>query len=241
MVEESGGKDQLQRWVYETHFREYARLLGRKGNEALESISRFPQKIELDKTWHTVLDRLRAETKTDGFERYALIGYRPNSTEFYFPELPAKGEPSSIPRAVKGDMRWKAWEKYGVTAVVGDFHTHPGGSAFSMPDLFGFLNKFSGPKPFIRGLANEQENIFAFRTGETFMVSEIDTPEKRFSAVFEDYWLEQAGYKNDADRVHIVPVIPDANIWKANLGIAEAHRLALYRGKPGEDLIRAYP
>lgn len=61
------------------------------------------------------------------------------------------------------------------------------------------------------------------------MVSEIDTREKSFSGVFGEYWLDKAGYKNDAD------------IWKANLGIAEAHRLALYRGKLGHDLVRAYP
>jgi hypothetical protein len=107
---------------------------------------------------------MRAETKIDDLERYALIGFRPYSRDLYFPEMPVKGEPSSVSRAVKGDMIWHAWEKYGVNKVVGDLHTHPSGGPFSTTDLYGFLNKFSGPKVFLKGLANEQENIFAFRT-----------------------------------------------------------------------------
>ena len=45
-----------ERWGYETHFREYALLLGRKGLEGLESINNFPDRIGLDEVWHKPLN-----------------------------------------------------------------------------------------------------------------------------------------------------------------------------------------
>lgn len=229
-----------ERWNFKTHFREYALLLGRKGKDGLESIDKFPKTIELDTQWHTALDKIRVETKSGGEERYAVIGFREDSRDFYFPEVSAIGEPGRVPRQAIGELRWKMWEKYKITSIIGDFHTHPQGSAFSPEDLYNLLNKLTAT-PYMKGLANEQENIFAFRTRETFMVSKIDTPSKGFSSVFTDHWLEKAGFKYNEARVHLVRIEPAADIWKANLGIAEAHRLALYRGKPGQDLRRMYP
>lgn len=215
--------------------------MGSKGNEGLESLEKFPKRIALDTSWHKTIDQMRGETRGDGVERFTVIGFREDSRDFYFPEVAAPGDTHSVPRAVKGDMYWRMWEKYKITSILGDFHTHLGGSEFSIKDLWGLLNRLTAPKPFLEGVATEHENIFAFRTRETFMVSQIDTTQSSFKPVFEDYWLEKAGYKYDESRVYLVPIKPDADIWKASLGIAEAHRLALYRGKPGQDLIRAYP
>jgi hypothetical protein len=231
-------EDHVQRWGYESHFREYTFLLGRKGKEALESIDNFPSRIELDPSWREALDKIRAETKSDGNERFSMVGFREDSRDFYFPEVAGVGEPHQVAKAVKGDLFWGMWKKHKITSVVGDFHTHPSGSPFSVQDLYGFLNRLTAPQPFIRGLANEKENIFAFRTRETFMVSEIDTPQKRFSDVFKDHWLEVAGYKYSEDRSHVIQINTNADMWKANIGIAEAHRLALYKGRPNEDLVR---
>src|SRR5688500_14179238 len=96
MTEVGSEKDLLNTWDYETRFREYALLLGRKGTEALESIDNFPEQIKLDSVWHNALDRMRDETNKDGNERYALIGSREHR-DFYFPEIFTKGEPNQIP------------------------------------------------------------------------------------------------------------------------------------------------
>jgi hypothetical protein len=109
MPEEGGelSSEQPQTWGYETHFREYILLLGQKGKDALESIDQFPRQIELDARWHKILDHLRAETKSDGNERFTLIGFRPDSRDSYIPDTPAVGELHRVARSVQADLRMK--------------------------------------------------------------------------------------------------------------------------------------
>lgn len=243
MVEENGGtgNETIQIWDYETRFREYALLLGRKGPEALESITNYPKRIDIGNVWHGALDRMRSETRGDGSERYALITYDENAREFHFPEISVKGEPKRVPgEAIVQEIK-AAKEDRKVKSIVGEIHTHPVDYPFSPPDLFRLLYKPIEYRKLIVGITTPTENIFAFRTRETFLVTEQDMPGKLFSSVFTDHWLEKAGYKYSEDRSHVIRTDPSANLWEANIGIAETHRLALYKGKPGGELIRAYP
>jgi hypothetical protein len=242
MVEEirGKGKEQPQNWEYDSHFREYVLLLGRKGKDWLESIDNFPGSIGLEQSWHNPLERMRSETKKDGHERYALIGSKEHR-EFYFPEVFAKGTQDNVPVAVWKIEMAQALEKYQLSGISGELHSHPDNSPFTPPDLYRVLNDFREPPIFMAGLATTEENIFAFRTKETFTVTPLDMWPQSFPKHFEDYWIEHAGYKFSPDHSRLIKVASSPDPWKASLGIAETHRLALYRGKPRADLKRVYP
>src|SRR5688500_10335503 len=111
-------------WGYESHFREYAFLLGRKGRDALEAMDKYPAKIELNNSWHGILDSMRTETAVDRNERFVVAGYRETSRDFYFPEKRGIGEPYAIPYELIRDMVTEAEEEQGLDSITGDIHTH---------------------------------------------------------------------------------------------------------------------
>lgn len=230
-----------QGWGYEAQFREYAFLVGRKGKEAFESLDNYPSRIELDSSWHKVLDTLRTETKKDRNERFAVVGYGETSRDLYFPETVIKGEPYRVPRELITDMIHAAKREHGVTTIVGDIHSHYYVGPLTFGDFYSFLNEDWFNQPLIRGLVNPKENIFAFRTRETYMVEAHRDPEYGSSEGFKEYWMKASGFKSSPKANHIARARPTADMWHANIAIAQAHRLALYKGKPQEDLIRAYP
>ncbi|MBE0649914.1 MAG: hypothetical protein IH595_03635 [Bacteroidales bacterium] len=242
MVEESGGliREQPQRWDYETRFREYALLLGRKGKDGLESINKYPEKIELNSVWHQALDRMRGETKGDGHERYGLISYDENAREFCFPEISTKGEPDSVPVQVISDEVERAKDELKITSVVGEIHTHPIERPFSDNDLLRLLDDLGKPSLLMSGLTTDKLNIFAFRTRETIPINKFSNVTKEYLRFFETYWRKRAGFKLSKDSSEIVGESLFSNMWKMNFGIAEKHHLALYKGKPKEDLVRIH-
>jgi hypothetical protein len=234
-------ENRVQRWDYETHFREYALLLGRRGSEALESIKSYPERIELNSVWHGALNRMRDETKGDGHERYSLISYDETAREFSFPEVSVRGELHLVPSDVIGEEVRKAKDERRVTSIVGDIHTHPHKGPFQPDDLLWMLVKPQDFPTLMAGLSTTRENIFAFQTRETEPITQYSNiaPEK-YSAFFRDYWLKEAGYKLSKNQKEIYPISVFPNIWQVSLGIAEKHRLALYKGKPNEDLVRIH-
>jgi len=233
-------ENNTDRWGYETHFREYVLLLGRKGSEALESIHTYPEHIALNHNWYGALDRMRNETKGDGHERYALITYDENAREFTFPEISAKGGPHEVPREVIAEEIRKAKEDRGITSIVGAIHTHPSSTPFSPEDLLPLLDRSQMYPMVAAGIATRGENIFAFRTKETESINHFNVMPEKFYEFFKDYWLKKAGYKSTKDDKGIYPISFFPNIWRVSLGIAERHRLALYKGKPNEDLVRIH-
>lgn len=234
-------ENKINAWQYESHFREYAFLLGRKGRDALESIDNYPARIELDHSWHMVLDSMRSETAIDRNERFVVAGYRETSRDFYFPEKQGIGEPYAIPIEIIRDMVTEAEEKHGVDSITGDVHTHFYVGPLTFGDFYSFLSRSWSYQPYIRGLANPEANIFALETRETFSVSDLDIPGYSTWEGFKNYWMKKAGFKPSDKPHHIRPAVPTADMWSANVAISQAHRLALYEGKPGQDLIRMYP
>src|SRR5688572_16742482 len=100
----NSAENRISVWEYESYFREYAFLIGRKGKDALETIENYPVRIELDASWHRVLDSMRSEIAGDRNERFAVVGYRETSRDFYFPEKSGIGEPYTIPAEIINDM-----------------------------------------------------------------------------------------------------------------------------------------
>lgn len=242
MVEETGGIgiEHPQIWDYDTRFREYALLLGRKGPDALESVNRFPERITLNNVWHGALDRMRDETKSDLHERYSLITYDETTRDFQFSEISAKGEHNQVPTDVIKEEIRKAKAERQATSLVGEIHTHPGTEPFSPEDLIPLLEKSSIRPALIVGIATYRANIFAFRTRETEPINHFNIMPEKFYDFFRDYWLEKAGYAA-LNKAHVlIPTSFFPNIWKVSTGIAERHRLALYKGKPKEDLVRIH-
>lgn len=228
-------------WRYETHFREYAFLLGRKGRDALESLDKFPARIELDESWHDLLDSMRSETATDRNERFVVAGYRETSRDFYFPEKRGVGEPYTILIELILEMLTEAEEKHGVASITGDVHTHNYVGPLTFGDFYSFLSRSWSYQPFIRGLVNPEENIFVFETRETLAVSDFEVPNYSSVEGFKNYWMKKAGFKPSKKPHHIAKAVPTADMWSANMAIAAAHNLALYKGKPRQDLVRMYP
>jgi hypothetical protein len=243
MVEDNGGgpTELLQRWEYGTHFREYVLLLGRKGEKALESIEQYPARIELDMVWHNVLNNMRSETQQDKHERFSVVGFTDTSREFYFPIISIKGEPYSIAPSLVSNTIHAAKEQHGVTSILGDLHTHNYVGPLTFVDFHGMLDKSRSHVPMIRGLINPSENIFAFKTRETYMVNDFGIPKYGTTEGFKDYWMNKAGFQASEKPNHIKRNQPTADMWATNIAIAQAHYLALYRGEPGQDLIRSFP
>lgn len=237
---ENSGQEQLQRWDYQTRFREYTLLLGRKGAEALEPINKYPERINLDTAWHGVLNRMRVETKTDGHERYTLISYDESARDFYFPEISVRGEPEEVPASVINEEIRKAQTERKITSIVGELHTHPIEVPFSELDLLRLINDKQAQRLFVAGVTTNRLNIFAFRTRETVPINKYFDLDKTNIEFFMAHWRKKAGYKLSNDGSIIIGGSVFANLWRMNLGIAEKHRLALYRGKPNEDLVRVH-
>lgn len=243
MVEESGaiGQERPRQWDYDTHFREYMLLLGRKGSEGLESIDRYPDKIALNAVWHGTLDQMRAETMGDGHERYGLITYDETAREFQFPQTVARGTPDAISAELARSEFVTAKNELRITGVVGDIHTHPDADPFTPRDLYNTINRFREPQTLVSGLATSQENIFVFRTQETITVTPLDLWPKDFVTVFEDHWLNRAGYRFDEKRTRLIPIAKSPWKWAVSFGVAKKYHLALYKGSPGADLVRLSP
>jgi hypothetical protein len=234
-------ENKIKVWEYESYFREYAFLMGSKGKDALETLENYPARIELGRSWHRALDSMRSETASDRNERFAIVGYIETSRDFYFPEQSEIGEPYAIRVGLVNHMLVEAREQHGVDSIIGDLHTHHYVGPLTFGDFYSFLDRSWFHQPYIRGLVNPQENIFAFQTRETYAVSDFGIPGYSSSEGFKNYWRKKAGFMPSDKPHHIRRAVPTADMWSANIAIARAHRLALYRGKPEQDLIRAYP
>ena len=70
------------------------------------------------------------------------------------------------------------------------------------------------------------------------MVNDFGIPKYTSTEGFKEYWMRKAGFKPSPKLHHISRARPSADMWEANKAIAQAHRLALYKGKPNEDLVR---
>ncbi len=169
--------------------------------------------------------------------------------------MAAKGLPDYVPAAVVRAGLDKAARGYHMT-VIGDIHSHPRdllerifGSAqlgdrgrFSAGDLYRMATLNSPIQ--MMAVVDGDDNVFAFRTKETKgagLSSQISTQDG-----FEKYWYERHGFRylGPPERFgsnRVIPVSSGANGWNVNLAIAERHKLAIYRGYAGGNLVREFP
>lgn len=242
-------------WEY-NHFKEY--LLSLTEGQEFLPIDRHPNSIELSEGWHQTLDQMRKDSQ-DGIERWALVGFKDDKKSLYLPAIAAQGLPDHVPASVMSNEVHKAKNTAGIMGLVGDIHTHPrelkesiwgkfiNGSKkdiarFSAGDLYTLLVP-SRWGSFI-SIVDGDENLFAFRTRTT---NDIGINSAFFNQEsFERYWYQENGfvYKGNVQQFgaqRVIPVSPNANVWKVNTDIAERHNLVLYRGKIGENLEKVFP
>src|SRR5579872_6358756 len=78
-----------EKWTYE-HFKDFL-LAQARGEEFLPSINQYPTEIQIDLTWHQVLNTMREGTREDEIERVAMVGYNLDKRGIYLPSGNAKG------------------------------------------------------------------------------------------------------------------------------------------------------
>lgn len=235
--------------------REY--LLGlTRSREFLVSILDYPRQIGLSQGWHDTLDQIRKDS-VDGIERLALVGFKEDRRAIYLPTIGVKGLPDHVPSAIISREIQRARVKAGITGLIGDIHSHPRsliesiwGNTSDQQNTAGFsagdLYRMVSPGEFLPMMVvvEGNGNIVAFKTKEstdTGLDRNVLTQEG-----FEKYWYEKNGFrylgrveKYGAERA--VPISPNANGWNVNLGIAERHKLVLYRGGAGNNLVKLFP
>lgn len=246
----------VNRWGFESHLQEYALLVARKGKNGLESIENFPNRIELSDEWHHTLNKMRTETAKDMRERVTPIGFQHEMRKLHIPPDFIVGAKTTV----SDEMFWDGFDKVkkekGIVGLVGHIHSHPRDwdnflklfvktwgrivteyKGFSPGDLHGIVENAS-KLPWFYGVVDKDENYFAFVTRE----SETIHPSSKIqdSATFQEYWFYHNTrtplFKNSSI------TIPKAfTLWDVDMAIAKQYRLALYRGKPGEDLVREFP
>lgn len=240
-------------WRY-GYFREYILGLGRNKQYYAEMLSNFPKQIELNRGWHNCLNQLRRET-SDNIERYIFIGTDNTRRVVLLPNKTAVGESRSVPlSAIHEHESWGISK--GVEEFVGSIHSHPHRSKstwdrvknalsikhtgkFSVADMYNMLN---GDPYYIMALAEENANVFAFRTHETSRTNlgylHTVSPES-----FVSYWYKKHGMQTNGEYVWRKegdkPTEDD--LWNVVRDIAQTHSIALYRGLTDFSIIREFP
>jgi hypothetical protein len=242
--------DWIQRWGYETRFKYYLYRMGVLGNEGVESIRNFPDRIELNDTWHARLDEMRSESM-DGSERWVAVGMKENRSLDFIPRNFVKGHRNhAVTLTAEGVS-----ERYGIIHNIGDLHSHPSDwfnrlgvklivatrlvkdyEGFSDLDLYRMVDGYGLP---MTGVVEKEHDYFAFRTEETrdlpaeSPLTSATTFSRHWSRKFGGYYFGKSHQRFWAS--------PQFSLKEMNRGIAEAYNLALYKGKPGCDLIREFP
>lgn len=244
----------VERWDYKNHLEPYLIRISEEGSNGLEPISRFPKQIELSSEWHEVQDQMRRETE-DSYERWTPIGFRRETRDIFVPKTLLRGTKRSVPPESFHEGIVDDTAKLGITHLIGDIHSHPGWGknyldrffrtgriiteykGFSPTDMFRTVNS-KAVKFLVFGLVDSGANYYSFLTKETEPIP-LDSKLAK-SIEFQYYWF----YEHTLARFHKnipIPYPKSFSLWDVNLAIAKEYNISLYRGKPGEDLIRHYP
>ncbi len=250
-----------ERWGYESYFKEYLLLLASKGHLALEKTGMFPERIELGKTWHEVLNHMRKSTLADGKEKWAFAGAKAEKRGIFLPTVPITGANDHVsPETMKKMMGW-ARDKAGIVDFLGDIHSHPTDlaeslsqkivslvsgrhdlvEAFSAGDFYSLIAR---TETYFMGVVAGDYNIFAFKAKESLGLGV--NPILFSQDSFEKYWYEEFGYKylgsvEKYGALRAIPISPTANQTEINIAIAQKHNLLIYQGKANKDLVRIFP
>lgn len=239
------GKFTPRVWTYE-HFKEYLIALGRNKNFLLP-INKYPDLIELSQKWHVSLEDLRKKTAVRAKEHYSVIGLDTILRSLNLPITPFIGKEGCIPSEVISQARAAAYGKG--LSPTGDIHTHPGHSThhalvFSIGDLYGMVAPDS--TECVEGVVGGNENLFVFRTRDSFTVQYDPSIRQMDQESFSKFWYEQNGYKySGVDPVKgelAKPSVKGApSIWELNLKVAKRYNLVFYSGTQNSDLVKISP
>lgn len=253
-----------EQWGYESHLKEYLLLLANKGVVALESSSKYPDKIELGKTWHATLNNIRKSTRKDGLEKWAFAGVKAEKRGIFLPTVPIEGTADHVTGETMDRMMHWARNGPGIVDFLGDIHSHPK-ALTDMLDTLGdklvarfrdkhklavefsagdYYHLIAWPFLYFMGVTVRDYNLFAFKSKEStgLGVSKEGFPQDQF----EKYWYEQFGFKylgssQKFGAARVVRMSYDADAQAMNIGIARKHRLVLYQGQENDKLVKIFP
>lgn len=243
-------------WPY-NYFKNYLVDMS-KGEEHVKTIDDYPIHIRLNLEFHDTLNKLAEET-SDGFERHGFIAIDQEEGETILPAFFFKGKTHCVPgEVIKQNRDW--CDENGINNIVGSLHSHPY-SRLSMLDRVRRIVSYEGKlsvgdlyflvkkKPeYVMGVAEYEENVFAFRTRETKDTNLQYLVDGDNQKNFKNFWYERhsmnykwksgsGGYVSRKDGRKL----SRDDLWRITLDIASHHNLAIYRGKTDMSIIRSYP
>ena len=209
---------------------------------------------------HDSLNELRGITGTIGKEIHMDVMVSEDQ-RVLVPEIYATGERARVKSKTIAEHR-KAVNPENKHTVVGSLHTHPHSNStlkrigrrlfyrgtMSPSDLYVVISPHS-PEHFM-GVVNQEENVFAFRSQETNSRHAMDylkpgqlSKQDRFA----HFWYKRHGIElTIKDEQRWIKRknggrITDIDRWEVAMDIAKWHHIALYRGKPNQNIHRFYP
>ncbi len=223
-------------WTYK-QLRDYLLSLTR-GRSALLPTDQYPDTLTLSSDWLETFRNMKVESQ-DGFERWALVGYRNDRKSILLQTTPSKGLDDRVPAEIIQETVGRAKVTAGITGLLGSIHTHPAEilekrrfwglkreelwhrAAFSPADMYWLIRpeQFFPFKVVVGG--NDTLIAFLTRESEVLPISSAIFPQEAFS----NYWRQQA-----------------QSGLEMNKAIARRHKLVLYnRAYPKTHLNKIFP
>lgn len=227
---------------------EYLLSLSRGENAVLPN-EQYPDSIELNTEWHTILNQLRAETQNDMIERYVPVGYKDDRRTLYVPRSYPTGNPDCIPVWLAMHMNWIAKQE-GIEGLSGSIHSHPRKftdiqrrfwkpspqvGVFSAQDFYALLSSDDNQGQF-SGVVDGTDNLIMFKSKETHDLLDKFTHNE---TTFADYWFKKYGLTPVQNGLIYQPkAAPLDTQIQMNNDIASTYKLAYYHGTENEKLKR---
>lgn len=215
----------------------------------------FPKRICLPQDWHDHITVIGRWTATRNLEMYDVVAGDVRTRRIALRE-PQFGYTEKVASSFLLEAQIQA-AKEGYTHILGLIHSHPFTFLlkqnlidrifrirhyrqvwFSEYDLLN-IAKIDDTWGFI-GVVGAKDILFAFKTKETDKFGVSDLASQGGSDEWVSHWRRGRGIRHSKELYEYLEKYTDLE-QRINYGIAAKHRLVLYRGEPGKDLIREFP
>lgn len=245
-------------WDYD-RFRGHLITIG--GSRNPRQFDDFPRIIKLSEDFHSILDDARNYSLNQRGSRFHIMTVNPAKNNLRVLP-PAEGDMLEASEALDKKLQE---EKQKGSSIVGCIMSEPTDIDFLFRSMGSIIERsriqyarFSPGRlyelalrraPLLMGFYTAGlENLLAFRSEETRKLNvEID-PLVVSPAVFVNQWFQKTGFDvsrtsvpGQADVFNIRQKMLGPSLLDVNLKIAEHHKLVLFWGHKGEDLVRIYP
>jgi hypothetical protein len=204
----------------------------------------FPDAVELDSSWHELLNRMRDESR-DKKVRFAVGGWHTERRKFLLSRNTRQGQRSFVTPQEWTEAEERA-KSLGIPRLVTTLMGRSESSRLRIPfmnpaELF-FLVSSAHPIRFLC-LADGTHNLAAFAARDTERLGAIGTLRDRTQGAFIERWTRtpapDEGWRDFLESAEQLFTQEDDSSVATE--IAQKHKLVLYRGRPDRLLQRTYP